>query len=174
MLRARSLPSVFRDIRSGPGFHPARPTCRHKCRSYHASTRPAALVARESFAYLPQMHQNRSIQSPQPSVRSSQLLQLLLAEAKLLRIHVPQARHVLRFQSRERTALYKSMLGFAATLDHVRPDLSDRERLRYSVRWCAWAWQSKHKVIKFCSVSSPDWLRNLLWWTSRLVIAPQA
>src|SRR5437773_12499278 len=37
--------------------------------------------------YLPQMHQNRSIQSAQPSVRSSQLLQLLLAEAKLLRIH---------------------------------------------------------------------------------------
>ena len=112
------------------------------------------------------MHQNRSIQSAQPSVRSSQLLQLLLAEAKLLRIHVPQARHVLRFQSRERTALYKSMLGFAATLDHVRPDLSDRERLRYSVRWCAWAWQSKHKAISFCSVPSLDWLRNLLWWTS--------
>ena len=77
--------------------------------------------------YLPQMHQNRSIQSAQPSVRSSQLLQLLLAEAKLLRIHVPQARHVLRFQSRERTGLYKSMVGFAATLDHVRPGVSQIE-----------------------------------------------
>src|SRR6266568_1365105 len=116
--------------------------------------------------YLPQMHQNRSIQSAQPSVRSSQLLQLLLAEAKLLRIHVPQARHVLRSQSRERTALYKSMLGFAATLDHfVQGSLRSRTP-QVLVRWCAWAWQSKHKAISFCSVPSLDWLRNLLWWTS--------
>jgi hypothetical protein len=65
----------------------------------------AVLLIPKMRPYLPQMHQNRSIQSAQPSVRSSQLLQLLLAEAKLLRIHVPQASHVLRFQSWEQTAL---------------------------------------------------------------------
>jgi hypothetical protein len=35
------------------------------------------------------------------------------------------------------------------------------------------AWHAVHSVIKFSSESAPEWLRNSLWWTSRLVAAPR-
>jgi len=79
----------------------------------------AVLFITKMRSYLPQMHKNSSIQSAQPSVRSSKLLQLLLAKAKLLRIHVPQASHISAFDPVTGTHLPKSMVGFAATLDHV-------------------------------------------------------
>jgi len=34
------------------------------------------------------------------------------------------------------------------------------------------AWQSWHRVIRLCSLSSPVRLRNRLWWISRFVIEP--
>jgi len=53
------------------------------------------------------------------------------------------------------------MLGLAATLDHVRPGVSQIKNasgtLYGGVRG---QWQSKHKAISFCSVPSPDWLRG--------------
>src|SRR2546426_7840424 len=80
-------------------------------------------------SYLPQMHKNSSIQSAQPSVRSSKLLQLLLAKAKLLRIHVPQASHISAFDPVNGTHLPKSMVGFAATLDYVSAGVSQLENV---------------------------------------------
>jgi hypothetical protein len=37
---------------------------------------------------------------------------------------------------------------------------------------CTCSWHSQHRVIRFSSTSSPDRLRNFLWCTSRLHIAP--
>ena len=43
---------------------------------------------------------------------------------------------------------------------------------RYRNSW-ARRWQSPHSVIKFPSESSPEWMRNCLWWISRFDIVPQ-
>jgi len=41
-------------------------------------------------------------------------------------------------------------------------------------RWrCTPAWHAAQNVIKFSSVSAPEWLRNSLWCTSRFDIVPQ-
>ena len=37
---------------------------------------------------------------------------------------------------------------------------------------CTPAWQEAQSVIRFCSESSPEWLRNFVWWISRVNIAP--
>src|SRR5437879_737764 len=95
--------------------------------------------------YLPQMHQNRSIQSAQPAVCSSQLLQLLLAEAKLLRIHGSLAIHTSALDPVKGTPLPKSMVGFVATLDHVSAGVAEVEKISSTCLMSAWAWQSKHK-----------------------------
>ncbi len=36
-----------------------------------------------------------------------------------------------------------------------------------------WRGMTVHSVIKFSSVSFPEWLRNSLWCTSRFDILPQ-
>ena len=38
---------------------------------------------------------------------------------------------------------------------------------------CTRLWQALQSVIRFCSMSSPDRLRNSWWWTSRFDILPQ-
>ena len=38
---------------------------------------------------------------------------------------------------------------------------------------CTPLWQARQRVIRFCSISCPERLRNSLWWTSRFDIAPQ-
>ena len=47
-----------------------------------------------------------------------------------------------------------------------------RRALRHAFR-CTFSWHSVHSVIKFCSMSLPDWLRSLRWCTCKCCILPQ-
>jgi hypothetical protein len=43
----------------------------------------------------------------------------------------------------------------------------------FGARPCTPAWQAVQSVIRFSSASSPEWLRNCLWWASRFDMVPQ-